>query len=205
MLHLTRWQCMLILTHQGNLNLRYQMIPCVEALLHYGKWRRLMGVCLYPSFLLRIDGVTHRASSCEAGAACRPHWPRVARPRRPGARRCIRASPTPEKRSQVSEFPLFPSAAHHGCQSERTINWRSGAAGSFVRSDTRNSCGPPMPSCIVNAKRTLVDIPGWMVASPTTAAGGQHPFTALTTGSSKIFRTLSPTFDSVNTASVGAL
>lgn len=40
---------------------------------------------------------------------------------------------------------------------------RSGAAGSLVRRGTRNSWGPPIPSCIVNASDNVVEPPGLMV------------------------------------------
>jgi hypothetical protein len=43
------------------------------------------------------------------------------------------------------------------------MSGRSGAAGSLLRSDIRNSWAPPIPSCIVKASDNVVDLPGLMV------------------------------------------
>ena len=92
------------------------------------------------------------------------------------------------------------STNHHGPQSERTMSWRWGATGSLVRTTTKNSCGPPMPACMVKIMLSVVDCPGWMVVEPTTASGGQHPFSALTGETSTIRSGTSPALVRVNTA-----
>lgn len=46
---------------------------------------------------------------------------------------------------------------------ERTVRTSSGVAGSFVLSGTRNSWGPPIPSCIVNPIDSVVDSRGLKV------------------------------------------
>ena len=43
------------------------------------------------------------------------------------------------------------------------MSCRSGAAGSFVRSGTKNSWAPPIPACIVNPSESVVELPGLMV------------------------------------------
>lgn len=76
----------------------------------------------------------------------------------------------------------------------------SRAAGSFVRSGTTNSCGPPIPAVIVKRMDSKVDWPGRMVVVPTTASGGQHPFRTFTIGASVMLRIPSPAFVSLNCA-----
>ena len=46
---------------------------------------------------------------------------------------------------------------------ERTVRTSSGVAGSFVLSGTRNSWGPPIPSCMVNSIESVVDSRGFKV------------------------------------------
>lgn len=43
------------------------------------------------------------------------------------------------------------------------MSCRWGATGSFVRKGTRNSWAPPIPTCIVKASVSLVELPGLMV------------------------------------------
>lgn len=81
---------------------------------------------------------------------------------------------------------------------------RSGAAGSLVRSGTRNSWAPPIPACIVNSSHNAVELPGLMVVCPTTALGGQQPLRTLTGGTSVRRRRPSPALVRVNTARAGA-
>ena len=70
----------------------------------------------------------------------------------------------------------------YGTQLERMTTSCSGFAGSLVRTWTRKSWGPSMPSCIINSRVTAVSSPGWSVVEPTTARGGQQPSTTFTSG-----------------------
>jgi len=106
----------------------------------------------------------------------------------------------PQSRQSVS----LRSGSQRGPQTERTTSFRSGVAGSFVRSGTTNSWAPPMPSCIVKASVSVVEPPGRMVVCPTTASGGQHPLTTSTRGTPTIRSTPSPVLANMKTARTGA-
>jgi hypothetical protein len=77
-------------------------------------------------------------------------------------------------------------------QFDRTVSSFSGSTGSLVRKWTRNSCSPPMPSCIWNLRITDSSPPGWIVVELTTARGGQQPRMSSTSGSPRICSGSSP-------------
>lgn len=70
----------------------------------------------------------------------------------------------------------------------------SGDSGSLDSTVMRNSWGPPIPSGMWVATRSVPDSPGARVVELTTGLGGQHPSTATIVGGAPMVSGASPTF-----------
>src|SRR5512134_2554076 len=66
---------------------------------------------------------------------------------------------------------------NHHCQFERICTVLSEWPVAFVGRCSRKSCSPPIPSCIIIGKTTVVCSPGFSVRWPTFGCDGQQPFT----------------------------